>query len=382
MIPGIYIHIPFCRKKCDYCSFYSIDLRKHDCGSDSVPEFYIEKLLLEIRKQLDSLNPGCVDSIYFGGGTPSLLSAEQAGRVIREIRSRVNVPDNADITLELNPEDLIMQKIQEYKALGINRIVLGMQTPDRQSHSVIGRASRLCTIKDLENFMSVQGISHCIDIIAGIPGQKNTELEADLKEIAILKPEHISAYILSVEKGTVLSSRITVTPEFENEQRTAFETTTRVLESAGYRHYEISNFSVPGFESKHNMKYWEFMPYLGFGPGSHSFFRGKRFFNRMTVSEYMNSENVIYSHDERSVNSSIVEYIMTGMRLLDGFSLSEMEKRLGFRIPDKVMERIVSLNNKGSVILEKRDGDSRIRLSSESVCFADSVIYNIVEPVL
>jgi oxygen-independent coproporphyrinogen III oxidase len=381
MTGGIYIHVPFCRRKCDYCSFYSVPA---DLSSIEgiIPDEYIRRLCDEITDRLPASGFSSADTVYFGGGTPSLLAAAQVKGILDVVHQNITLDPGAEITLEMNPGDVSADALAGFRDAGVNRAVLGVQTLTERLHALIGRSASPCTARDLDIFFSVPGIVQCADLITCIPTQGADELAADIDLVAGYRPRHISAYILSIEKNTPLSRRLSLDEDTEMEQARLFELTMELLSKHGYDHYEISNYSLPGCESRHNMKYWRFEPYIGFGPGAHSFIRGERYFNAMTVAEYVASERAVLNHDVRLPASAAVEYIMTGLRLLKGMSLSEMEERLALRLPADVMERIGKAESEGLVAVTGTDGDRTIRLTGRGIMIADRVIYNIVEGLM
>jgi oxygen-independent coproporphyrinogen-3 oxidase len=376
---GLYIHIPFCRKKCDYCNFYSVPAGAS--GSlDGVPDAYIRKLSDEIRVRLPGLDMSSADTIYFGGGTPSLLTPDQVVGILGLLRGEARLDPGAEITLEINPGDLSPQMLSAYRDAGVNRAVLGVQTLSKRLHSMIGRSAAQCTQVELDHFFGVPGLIHCVDIIAGIPSERSDELLRDIDIIACYRPHHISAYLLSVEKGTPLAGRLVMDDAAESEQAILFELTLERLKGHGYDHYEISNHALPGFESRHNMKYWRFEPYVGFGPGAHTFVQGERYINAMTVEEYLASERACLTHDVRTPRSAAVEYILTGMRLMRGMSIDGMESRLAYKLPESVLDRIRKAESEGLIIIE--EAGRVMRLSHRGIMIANTVIYGIVEPLI
>ncbi|OHD64812.1 MAG: hypothetical protein A2176_10870 [Spirochaetes bacterium RBG_13_51_14] len=381
MTAGIYIHIPFCRKKCDYCNFYSVPAGRFGADGE-VPEAYMARLHAEIRKRLPGMDISGADTIYFGGGTPSLMTPAQIWGVLDMLGEIAIIERGAEITLEMNPGDASRGRLTAYRDAGVNRIVLGVQTFSGRLHRLIGRSAEPCTARDLDMFFSVPGIDGCIDLITGIPSQSEPELNRDIDLAAAYRPRHISAYLLSVEKKTPLGGRFHGGPAAEDDQRRLFELTMARLQARGYEHYEISNYALPGFESRHNMKYWSFEPYAGFGPGSHSFMNNERSFNAMPVHEYIQSEQTIIEHDPRPAGSAAAEYFLTGLRLIRGISIRDAERRLEVTLPESVLARIMKAEEGGTIIADRSDGDLRIRLSAEGIVLSDSVIYDIVEPLL
>jgi oxygen-independent coproporphyrinogen III oxidase len=379
MTGGIYIHIPFCRRKCDYCGFYSVPLEGE---SPAVPDAYERRLHEEIRERLPAAAFPHADTVYFGGGTPSLLDPAQVSGILRLLAEHVALEPGAEITIEMNPGDLSVEKLEGYRDAGVSRAVLGVQTLSPRLHNLIGRSAAVCTGKELDLFFGVDGIVHCVDLIAGIPSQSGEELACDLDIIAGYRPLHISAYLLSIEKKTPLAARITPDATLESGQAACFETLACSLRAYGYQQYEISNYAVPGYESRHNMKYWRFEPYIGFGPGAHSFVNDERYINTMSVGEYLGCGRFNLEHDARTASSAAVEYLMTGLRLLSGLSLRAMEARLAFHMPDEVRDRIGKAAYEGMVMVSDGDGGRMIRLSEKGLLIADRIIYSIVEPLL
>ncbi|HDP79837.1 MAG TPA: radical SAM protein, partial [Spirochaetes bacterium] len=258
---GVYLHIPFCRQKCDYCGFYSIPVGRLDQSERAaLLDRYADRLVGEIVQRVDDFRDCAVDTVYFGGGTPSLLAPETVARVMEALsRSMGFAGGPVEVTLECNPEDFSPGRIRQYGDAGINRVVLGLQTLERENREFIGRSSSVISRGLAEEFMAVEGIGHCLDLIIGIPSKKRY-LPDEIGMIAALGADHISAYLLSVEEHTPLAGRFVEPEEFQELQREAFMATRAALMARGYHHYEVSNYCLPGKESRHNMKYWKFMP--------------------------------------------------------------------------------------------------------------------------
>jgi oxygen-independent coproporphyrinogen III oxidase len=376
---GIYIHIPFCRNKCDYCGFYSIPTGSAG-AIPAVPEAYIDRLLREMEERLPHL-PGreTADTVFFGGGTPSLLSSEQIDRIIAALGRHIDIESGAELTLEVNPEDALDYKLRGFRDSGINRMVLGFQTSRGKFHRAIGRSTVLCDRKVLERFCAAGGYSRSVDVMVGLPGQGPGDVEEELALICRYRPEHISVYCLSVEAQTRLAARLRVDAEFKSRQRICMEAAMDSLAELGYRHYEISNFALPGCESRHNLKYWTFDPYIGLGPGSHTFFGGERSSVDMTVEEYISSVHVSVARDRRGEGAAAVEYVMTGLRLLRGLSAVSMERVTGESIGGGMWRRIRELEVMGLLEVLCDGGNQVIRLTREGIFLSDWVIYRIVE---
>ena len=377
---GVYVHIPFCREKCDYCNFYSVPLS----GNSSYAEIdsYVDRVLIEMEKRADDLSGYSVDTIYFGGGTPSLVSPEQIARLIAGVRQHLRCdPEESEISLECNPEDFSISRIEGYKQAGINRVILGVQTMQRRQHSTIGRSSALCDEILLNDFFSIDGIAHCIDLIIGVPGEREEELISDLDGILCYEPEHISAYLLSIERGTKLYERTAPTDDYDELQRRLYLLTRERLLSNGYHHYEISNFALPSFESRHNLKYWMFMPYAGFGVKAHSFCHNERWYNDMSLSDYL-TDAVVLTRDARNRNQMLAEFLMTGLRMLRGISARNFERVTGGGIPMEVMERAREMRDSGFIELVSEEDDLFMRLTEEGIFLMDSVLSRLTESLI
>jgi len=368
---GIYIHIPFCRNKCDYCSFYSIPA---DAGDRTVKS-YVNKLKDEITGLPDEWYSSSADTIYFGGGTPSLLGARDLESIIFSIKKKFSFTGDAEITLEMNPEDFSIDKIREYKDCGVNRIVFGVQSLNGTLRDSIGRRGKKDIQKKVESFFLETGFIKCIDLITGIPGQNKENCLDDLELIVNGKPEHISLYLLSVETGTPLSGRLIADDLFEEMQLAVWSRSMDFLADKGYSHYEISNYSLPGFESIHNSKYWHFVPYAGFGAGAHSFTGSRRYSNNMSVADYIRSENVLYTFDNRTDSDIVVEFFMTALRDLRGFSEEEYISVTGAGIPYEIAFKLKNLINEEYISFN----NGNYALTRKGLFQANSVIYELTE---
>jgi len=373
---GVYIHVPFCRSKCDYCSFLSVPVEPIvDGSSGGLFGRYVERLMAEIGSRAHETSDKAIDTIYFGGGTPSLLEPALVDRVIEAVRSAFRpAPAGLEITMECNPEDFHPDWINGIRGAGVNRVVLGVQSLDGNLRSVMGRRGRIPDTVMLEAFFAAGDIVHCVDLIVGIPGQTREGLALELGRILAYRPEHLSAYILSVDRGTPLARRLVPTPEMELEQRRRFEELIAAMEGAGYAHYEVSNFSLPGFESRHNMKYWTFAPYFGYGPGAHSFNGRERFFNPGTVQEYLDGPWKGPIPDERGANAPADEFLLTGLRLRRGITASAYLAATGSRMPASLAEEFERLAEMGLAVVERDGADMRYRFTLEGMFHMDGLV--------
>ncbi|WP_372795666.1 radical SAM family heme chaperone HemW, partial [Lutibacter sp.] len=325
---GIYIHIPFCKQACYYCDFhFSTSLKRK------------EELLNAIKQELllrkNEFGTAQIETIYFGGGTPSILTIDELQFLITIIYENYRVVNNAEITLEANPDDLSIQKIKELAQSPINRLSIGIQSFFEDDLKFMNRAhtaeeSKKCLVEAKKYFDNIT-----IDLIYGVPNMSNEKWLANLKQAFEFGIPHISSYALTVEEKTVLHSFIKngkVPPVDENLALEHFNILVEETEKQGFVHYEISNFGKPEYFSKHNISYWQGEKYLGIGPSAHSFNGLERSWNVSNNTKYINSllENKLPSESEiLTINNRFNEYIMTGLRTIWGVSFEKVEKDFG-----------------------------------------------------
>ncbi|MBN1633717.1 MAG: radical SAM family heme chaperone HemW [Ignavibacteria bacterium] len=342
--PGIYIHIPFCRNRCNYCDFY-ITTRTDIKGR------YIDNLIKEFELSAENNADNYFNSIYIGGGTPSLLTPEQVFRIINILKGNYNIQDNSEITLELNPEDITEDenKTIEYRDSGINRISFGLQSSNKDELKFLTR------FDDTEKITTaLERVLKCfknasVDIIYSIPGSLRKKLEDTIEKIISLKIPHISAYTLIFEKNTPLYYHYENNRVYRNSDETEaelYEYLSDRLTYAGYNHYEISNYALPGFESIHNLKYWEYNNYLGFGASSHSFFHPRRWKNYSNIIKYNLSleKNTLPTEETHTLTAeeSEREIIFLGLRS-KGVNLKIFKKITGIIFEKKYSSAIRKL---------------------------------------
>lgn len=268
-VGGLYLHIPFCERKCIYCDFYSVEtLRSVDKFLDSLKK----EIVLSTRLLSDDTE---FDTIFFGGGTPSLLSSPQLGSIIEILTRLYPVNSDAEITVETNPGTVDREKLREYRSLGVNRLSVGVQSFHQDELKFLGRIHNADQAREcVWNAQEVGFDNVSLDLICSLPGQTVERWESNLRDAVALHPKHISAYSLIVEPRTPLYRMVQsgqVTPLPAEGDADLYELTSEFLEAAGFRQYEVSNHARPGYESRHNSKYWHHNPYLGFGPSAHSF---------------------------------------------------------------------------------------------------------------
>lgn len=370
---GIYIHTPFCREKCHYCSFYSVPAKSGDYRI----ELYKKRLFEEIEQWCSIRNVVKADTVYFGGGTPSLLGGSGISRILDFVRKKFVLSADCEITLEMNPDHLSEDNIKILTEAGVNRIVLGVQTLNSEMRNKIGRKGKLCTRKDLDLFFSYEGLKKSVDIIGGLPSQIWADLSSDIEILSSYKPDHISLYLLSLENGTPLFNSFKPDDEFESMQLDLWHKSISFLKNKGYEHYELSSFALDKAYSKHNMKYWTFHPYAGFGPGAHSFFDNKRYYNENSLEQYIKKGSIM-KEDLRSSSDAAVEFILTSLRLLVGFNPARFKDVTGHDLPEEIKERLMQMVAEGFV----EQDDSICRITGKGLDVFDSIVYRITEPLL
>ena len=324
---GIYIHIPFCQKRCEYCDFISFE------NKNELIENYIETLLLEIENESKKISKEQyeITTIYFGGGTPSFIDSKYIIKILEKIKQNFNL-NNPEITIEINPGTATEEKLKNYFENGINRISIGLQETDNNLLKMLGR------IHSYEEFLNTYNLARKIgyeninvDLMIGLPNQTLYNLEKSLEKIIELNPEHISVYSLILEEYTKLNDRI-VNKELElpseKLERRMYWKVKEELEKNDFIQYEISNFSKKGLESKHNINCWKQKEYIGFGLAAHSYFNNIRYANVHKLDEYIESNgNDKIIEEKQTREETMKEYMLLGLRKIDGVSISEFEQK-------------------------------------------------------
>lgn len=353
---GIYIHIPFCKRKCYYCDFTSY------CNQEENIEKYIDALIKEIDFRKNDISERKVTTLYIGGGTPSFIEEQNIERILKKLEIKENstvveeatelktkkatdlknkrmIEENQEITIEVNPGTVTKQKLRTYKDIGINRISIGLQETHNNLLSQIGRIHTYEEFLETYKMAREVGFKNInVDLIIGLPNQSIQDVKENLERIISLNPEHISVYSLILEEDTVLTRMIEngelQLPDEELE-RNMYWYVKNTLELKGYKHYEISNFAKPGYESKHNMNCWKQKEYLGFGVAAHSYLNYKRFSNTNILDEYIKnieSNNVyvnVQIQEEQTLEDMQKEYMLLGLRKIEGVSISDFKNKFG-----------------------------------------------------
>ena len=386
MSAGIYLHIPFCKSRCSYCDFATDVYR----SADAV-ERYVSALCREISASSISnerttpsaklghpsfvrrgLSP--VDTIYLGGGTPSLLSPAQMEQILNAVAVKFDVADDAEITVEMNPATVTADTLAGYRSLGVNRASFGLQTFDDRDLSLLARGHNADDARNTFRFLREAGFDNIsFDLIAGLPGQTVDNWRRNLDEALALRPEHLSLYLLEVHEGTPLAEQIRSgrRPVPDNELAAEmYEIMIDKLTNAGYAQYEISNFSKPGFESRHNSKYWRLDPVLGFGVSAHSFDGIERYANERDTAKYV---SLVEAGDNLEISREKIdgasEFAFLGLRLSEGIDLKAYREKFGIDLERKYLNEIAQAEENG--LVERRNGD--LRLTRRGMLYSNEV---------
>ena len=326
---GVYIHIPFCAKKCIYCDFISFENKLDLQGQ------YVEKLLEEINNEKDLFKDYKITTIYIGGGTPSIINEDLIGKIL----SMIDRESDAEITIELNPGTVTKQKLINYKNFGINRLSIGLQSTKNEILKQIGRIHNY--EKFLESYKYAEDVGYDninVDLMIGIPNQSIQDIKDSINKIVNLKPAHISVYSLIIEPNTPLENmvdkNILKLPPDEDE-RMQYSYVKNSLELKGYKHYEISNFAIDGKYSKHNMNCWEQKEYIGFGVSAHSYINKKRFSNTESLNEYLSEDykKIKILQEVQNIEDEQKEYMLLGLRKIDGIKISKFKEKFNGQNP-------------------------------------------------
>ena len=374
---GLYIHIPFCDRKCHYCDFASF------AGKDHLTERYVGHLNEEIRQWGAALGPTTIRTINFGGGTPSLLSGPQIAAVLAAVRESYEVPKGIEISLEANPGTVTLEKLSLYKEAGVNRLSFGVQSFDEKE---LKRLGRIHTAEDIfRSFESARaaGIGNInLDFMFALPDQMFEGWQSNLKQGVALGPDHISTYNLQIEEATpfyAAHQRGQLNLPDEDTELAMYEWAIGYIKEAGYRHYEISNFAKPGMECRHNLIYWRNENWLGVGSGAHSHLDGHRFANPDAVEAYLKlrdipSRRLIEMKSPSLLTDRIAETMMMGLRLHEGVSLKDFQARFGAPIEKYYSGPLVELAQDGLIEV----AHDALRLSPRGLPLANLVFERFI----
>lgn len=390
---GLYVHIPFCLKKCDYCAFLSFEQTDEALQSD-----YVDALIKEMSYYMKLCDGSRqdrykVDTVFIGGGTPSILSEKLIGKLVEGLRDNFDVDSDVEISIESNPKTLTMKKLTSYREMGINRLSMGAQALDDTGLKDLGRIHSTKDVLDAFEMARSAGFTNInLDLMFGFHKHEMQEWEHTLDTTINLKPEHISFYSLQIEEDTEVYRRFVANslklPD-EREDRALYHKAVQTFRNAGYKHYEISNCAMQGYECRHNLKYWSLEEYLGLGLGAHSYFRGKRFSNTSDLDKYLFelSKNVAYNYsdtpkfvEEGHINSdfdNISEYMITGLRRTEGVDLSEFKQKFKRDFEEVYyaqLEKLESFQTQGLIRWER----GRLALTEEGIDVSNSILMEFV----
>ena len=372
---GIYVHVPFCRSKCQYCDFYSLCTKE-----DKVIDGYLDAVCDHI-KEAGELAPGYkVDSIYFGGGTPSFFGADGLAVILTTIRRNFDVANDAEITFEANPDSISDRLLNRLRAEGFNRVSLGIQSDDDEMLKKLGRPHTYAQAVTAFHRIRKAGFRNVsIDLMYGLPGQTLQDWKDTLQRVLSLNPEHMSCYGLKVEERTPLYQYKDLCGIADDDtQADMYLAAVDILRSKGYRQYEISNFAKKGLVSRHNMKYWQGGEYLGFGPDASSDFAGKRFTFVRDLMGYIDGVKgkgeVISELHDIPFRERAGEYLMTRLRTVSGIFADEYEKK--YLLPFAPLE--AALKNHADKGLASQAPDGRWYLTPEGFLVSNSIITDLL----
>lgn len=365
---GIYIHVPFCAAKCSYCDFYSLS------GKLEHRDAYVERLLTELVQQSSACQDYTVDTVYLGGGTPSLLGGASIARIVDTIRAHYALEPDAELTVEANPDSMTDDFLTISRASGVNRLSMGIQSANDRELRAIGRIHTFAQAQDAFFRARRAGFANLsVDLMYALPNQRMEQLCASLDALLDLQPEHLSCYGLTLEAHTPLGRQHPVLPD-EDTQADMYLAVCDRMRRAGFEHYEISNFAKPGFASRHNSRYWKQSPYLGFGPGAHGDFAGQRYEIPRDLSAWLRGEAQPEREDEHEIDRT-AEYIMLSLRTSAGFDAEFYTKQ--FSADPAPVERALSRLPKQYV----HHTGSRWSLTEDGFLISNAVIVSVLEEI-
>ncbi len=371
MSAGVYLHIPFCKSRCSYCDF-ATDVFK----SNEIVESYVDALIKEIsafKFQIPN-SKSQIETVYFGGGTPSLLSPKQLEKILNAVHEKFSVTDDSEITMEMNPATMTLETVRAYRDLGVNRASFGAQTFDDNELKRLGRKHTADDVRETIELLRNAGfINVSFDLIAGLPRQTLQDWERNLDEALKLNPEHLSLYLLEIHEGTPLAEQIRSKRQPQPDEDLSAEMYELLIEKTAarnYAQYEISNFSLPGFESRHNSKYWTLNEVFGFGVSAHSFDGNERYSNERDTAKYVAMIDESNSAEVMREKTDIAsEFIFLGLRLSKGINLTSYEKRFGIKIREKYAEDLRRLEDFELIELTQNN----LKLTSKGKVYSNEV---------
>ena len=372
---GIYIHIPFCKKRCTYCDFYT------EVAPGFIPAL-IDAIVTELHIRKDYLQNSPINTIYFGGGTPSILNKEQFSIIFEAIYNLFTVSDNAEITFEANPDDLNQDFLDSLQLLPFNRISIGIQSFDDTDLKRINRRhTSKQAIEAVRNAQNAGFKNISIDLIYGLPYQTIENWEKQLDTALNLQIQHLSAYGLTYEEGTALwkqREKGKIEPVDDPTMNSMYQLLLEKVKDKGFEAYEISNFALPGYRSRHNSSYWKQEPYLGVGPSAHSYDLASRQWNVSSIKEYIKAINEHSPYFEREVltlNDRYNDFVMVSLRTSDGLDIALMEKEFGTELAEYCLKNIKTFIDSEQVYYSK----GILRLSPEGIQISNLILIQLMK---
>lgn len=370
---GIYLHIPFCVSKCAYCDFYSLKSSKESLN------LYTKALKENIRQFADKCKDYTVDTVYFGGGTPSYIGEKYLCDILKSLFKNFNIDNNAEITVEANPESINRKLLDNLILQGVNRLSIGFQSSNNDELKALGRVHSFEEAKEKYFIARQAGFENIsIDFMYGLPNQTLDGCVKSLLDFLELKPEHISCYGLKLEEGTALYKEKPKLPD-DDLQADMYLKICEILKNEGFRHYEISNFCIDDKISRHNSKYWDLSEYIGLGPGAHSFFKGKRFEYKRDLSQYIKcfsgeNSDILFYEEQESFVSPFGEYIMLKLRTDKGINKPEFQEKFNcsFEPYEKVFNKYEKMG------FATKEGDT-FKLTEEGFLVSNTIILDVLQ---
>ena len=372
---GIYIHIPFCRSKCDYCDFYSL------AGREDQMDRYQKALLAHLKETAPLAQGYPVDSIYFGGGTPSYYGAKRIKELLAHLSKLFQVEKDAEITVECNPDSVDLKSLRILRKAGVNRLSMGMQSAQEAELRAIHRIhTPQQTNQAVEAARKAKFTNLSLDLIYGLPGQTMESWKATVEHALSLIPQHLSCYGLKVEEGTRLwEYKDCANLPDDDAQADMYFYAVETLESFGYQQYEISNFAKPGRECRHNLKYWMGDPYLGFGPAASSDFAGKRFTAAANLDQYitgiLEQKTILSECESIPLRERAGEYLM--LRLRTSYGIEENEYMQTYLLPFAPLEKLLTTYAQRD--LAKKEENGRWRLTPKGFMVSNAILVELLE---
>lgn len=362
---GLYIHIPFCARKCPYCDFYSF------AGTETEKDDYLKAVLACLKKWSSTIHEP-VDTVYFGGGTPSVFGGERIAAILDGIRENYALTGDAEITVECNPSSVSDDFFRVLHRHGVNRLSMGLQSAVDSERLRLGRTSSAAQVEAAVKAAKEVGFRNIsLDVMLGVPGQKKESLRETLDFLLKLDIPHISAYMLKIEEGTTFHKlQNCLSLPDEDTVCDFYLQTAQKLKDAGYHHYEISNFAREGFESRHNLRYWKGEDYLGIGPSAHSFLGGKRFFYQRDFQAFLAGAEPTYDGE----GGDEEEYIMLHLRLSSGLNFTEFQNKYGKDIKNEITQKAKPYQD-AELLTCDEDG---IRLTEKGFLVSNSIIASLI----